>query len=92
MRRMNSRRISRSRENSKRSETHYYLNLDKTRRSRESPDGTGKRVPRMRVSPSFLRVIKDAWDCKRWAPVLADEPANVSTEIFMMIVYGPYVY
>lgn len=43
-------------------------------------------------SPSFLRVIKDAWDCKRWAPVLADEPANVSTEIFMMIVYGPYVY
>lgn len=61
-------------------------------RSRESPDGTGKRVPRMHVSPSFLRVIKDAWDCKRWAPVLADEPANVSTEIFMMIVYGPYVY
>lgn len=40
----------------------------------------------------FLRVIKDARDCKRWAPVLADEPANVSTEIFMMIVYGPYVY
>ena len=25
-------------------------------------------------------------------PVLADRPANVSTEIFMMIVYGPYVY
>lgn len=45
-----------------------------------------------RVSPSFLRVIKDAWDCERWAPVLADELANVSTEIFMMIVYGPYVY
>lgn len=49
------------------------------------------RVPG-RVSPSLLRVIKDAWDCERWAPVLADELANVSTEIFMMIVYGPYVY